>query len=359
MNKHIITLLLVCSTHANAAMPADGISTTLITNESGEVVQRVEYLPTGETFIEQQDTTWTSPYKFNGKELDEETGLYYYGARYYDPRQSMWLGTDPMQGKYPNVSTYAYCMGNPVRFMDPNGMDWVEGVNGTITWRNSVNAKNHTQLLAKGEIYRGTDFVRYKTWNNNRAKGLVQEHYKADKVLHYEVHDGTYQMDFSGIVVTSKELTGRSLNPQKNAEFGIVGTAYLNAVFSDGGTYPTAKYKFTSGPYGNGPTPNHYYTATNVISTDEKGMQIYGETGWKVYIENYNGRDGLRIHPDTNTPGTAGCIGIQGTAKELISLGKFFQEYIKVKGNSMKINFQIPNNPNCGNNGKANSNIGQ
>ena len=56
MNKHIITLLLVCSTYASAAMPADGISTPLITNESGEVVQRVEYLPTGETFIEQQDT---------------------------------------------------------------------------------------------------------------------------------------------------------------------------------------------------------------------------------------------------------------------------------------------------------------
>ncbi len=80
-------------------------STTLITNKSGEVVQRVEYLPTGETFIEQQDTSWVSPYKFNGrsalrdayrakrgkKELDEETGLFYYGARYYNPRYSLWL----------------------------------------------------------------------------------------------------------------------------------------------------------------------------------------------------------------------------------------------------------------------------
>lgn len=42
-------------------------STTLITNESGEVVQCVEYLPTGETFIEQQDTSWVSPHKFNGR----------------------------------------------------------------------------------------------------------------------------------------------------------------------------------------------------------------------------------------------------------------------------------------------------
>ena len=61
------------------------------------------------------ETTWRK------KELDEETGLYYYGARYYDPRMSLWLGTDPMQGKYPGISTYAYCMGNPVKFVDPDG----------------------------------------------------------------------------------------------------------------------------------------------------------------------------------------------------------------------------------------------
>ncbi len=114
-------------------------STTLITNKSGEVVQRVEYLPTGETFIEQQDTSWVSPHKFNGrlalrdvfettwrkKELDEETGLYYYGARYYDPRLSMWHGTDPMQEKYPGISTYAFCHLNPIKIIDINGKDTV------------------------------------------------------------------------------------------------------------------------------------------------------------------------------------------------------------------------------------------
>ena len=62
-------------------------------------------------------------YKFNGKleqqgnpdysgELDEETGLYYYGVRYYDPQISMWYGVDPKAGKYPNVSAYMYTMGN-------------------------------------------------------------------------------------------------------------------------------------------------------------------------------------------------------------------------------------------------------
>jgi RHS repeat-associated protein len=81
-------------------------STSLITNLDGEVVQHVEYVPFGEVFIEERNNTWNTPYLFNAKELDEETGLYYYGARYYDPRTSVWLSTDPLQEKYPNVNTY-------------------------------------------------------------------------------------------------------------------------------------------------------------------------------------------------------------------------------------------------------------
>lgn len=92
-----------------------------MSNRIGIVIQRMEYLPYGEVFLEQNNTNWNTPYKFNGKELDEETGLYYYGARYYDPRLSLWLGTDPMQGKYPGISTYAYCMGNPVKYVDKDG----------------------------------------------------------------------------------------------------------------------------------------------------------------------------------------------------------------------------------------------
>jgi RHS repeat-associated protein len=90
----------------------DHYSTSLITNLDGEVVQHVEYVPFGKVFIEERNNKWNTPYLFNAKELDEETGFYYYGARYYDPRTSVWLGCDPMQKKYPNVSTYAYCVQN-------------------------------------------------------------------------------------------------------------------------------------------------------------------------------------------------------------------------------------------------------
>jgi RHS repeat-associated protein len=97
-------------------------SSSLITNLDGDVVQHVEYVPFGEVFIEERNNTWNTPYLFNAKELDEETGLYYYGARYYDPRISIFISADPMQEKYPFISTYAYTFQNPIKFIDPTGM---------------------------------------------------------------------------------------------------------------------------------------------------------------------------------------------------------------------------------------------
>ncbi|NLZ74272.1 MAG: hypothetical protein GX905_10770 [Bacteroidales bacterium] len=110
-------------------------STSLIANLNGEVVQHIEYVPFGEVFIEEHNNKWNTPYLFNAKELDEETGLYYYGARYYDPRVSIWLSTDPLQEKYPNISSYAYTAYNPVKYIDPNGEDIViaEKNNSSIT----------------------------------------------------------------------------------------------------------------------------------------------------------------------------------------------------------------------------------
>jgi len=95
-------------------------SSNYITNFVGEVSQHSEYFAFGETFIEEHKNSHNSPYKFNGKELDEESGLYYYGARYYDPRISIWASVDPLVEK--TMSAYGYCNLNPVNLIDPSGM---------------------------------------------------------------------------------------------------------------------------------------------------------------------------------------------------------------------------------------------
>ena len=65
----------------------------------GKLYEHLEYFPSGEAWIEEKSNTQRTPYRFAGKELDEETGLYYFGARYYDPRTGLWPSTDPALGE--------------------------------------------------------------------------------------------------------------------------------------------------------------------------------------------------------------------------------------------------------------------
>ena len=114
-------------------------SSSYITNLDGEVSQHIEYVPFGEVFIEERNNTWNTPYLFNAKEFDEETGMYYYGARYYDPRLSLWMSVDPfvitddfysndikrnINGgiyNFLNSNVYAQSWQNPIRHKDDDG----------------------------------------------------------------------------------------------------------------------------------------------------------------------------------------------------------------------------------------------
>ncbi|MDX2069123.1 MAG: toxin TcdB middle/N-terminal domain-containing protein [Haliscomenobacter sp.] len=98
-------------------------STSYVSNVQGEVAQHVEYSAFGETFFEEHSSSNTTPYLYNAKERDEETGLYYYGARYYNPATSQWVGVDPKAGKYPGLSPYCFVANNPILFVDKNGKE--------------------------------------------------------------------------------------------------------------------------------------------------------------------------------------------------------------------------------------------
>ena len=90
---------------------------------------------------------------FTGKEKDEETGYGYFGARYMDHElMTMWLSVDPMADKHPSLSPYNYCAWNPVKLIDPDGMDWYipEG-QSTPVYDEKVTANN----CPKGATYIG------------------------------------------------------------------------------------------------------------------------------------------------------------------------------------------------------------
>src|SRR5690625_7190918 len=98
-------------------------SSSFITNTTCEISQHLEYLPFGETLIEEHLNSHNSPFKFNAKEYDAETGNYYYGARYYDPKWSTFLTPDPALESYPGISPYAYTLNNAIQYVDPTGVD--------------------------------------------------------------------------------------------------------------------------------------------------------------------------------------------------------------------------------------------
>ena len=84
---------------------------------------RVNYYPFGEQHTVTGDET---NHLFTGKELDNTTDLYYFGARYYDPSIGRFISVDPHADSYPSLTPYHYCGNNPLRFLDPTGMDTVE-----------------------------------------------------------------------------------------------------------------------------------------------------------------------------------------------------------------------------------------
>ncbi len=136
----------------------------------GEIVQHIEYVPFGEVFIEERNNKWDTPFLFNAKELDEETGLYYYGARYYDPRVSIFYGVDPLVEK--TGTPYQYCYQNPVKFIDPTGMasevptDYVDQYGKTLE---STNDRNSSRTVIVPEE-RLKEFKEHLLYSDTKMK---------------------------------------------------------------------------------------------------------------------------------------------------------------------------------------------
>ena len=101
-------------------------SVRAVVSETGEVIQTNDYYPYGDLFEEMAADLEGSDnrFLFTGKELCTETGLHDFSARFMQSRFGRFTTIDPLAEKYPGICPYAYCNGNPVNFVDQDGMDW-------------------------------------------------------------------------------------------------------------------------------------------------------------------------------------------------------------------------------------------
>jgi len=101
-----------------------------ITDINGNVVNKYEYDDFGN--IISQTESISNDYTYTGKERDRDSGLYYFGARYYDPEIGRWLTKDPKLGRISalryflvgqKLNRYSYVLNNPVNFIDMWGLE--------------------------------------------------------------------------------------------------------------------------------------------------------------------------------------------------------------------------------------------
>ena len=154
-------------------------SSSWTTDSAGNPVQHLHYLPWGEDFVNQRLNDFDGVrYTFSAKEKDSETGLSYFGSRYYSSDLSVWLSVDPMAGKYPHQSNYVYCSNNPIKVVDPNGEDeWDLEKDGTLSQR----AKGRTDVdVVHAKDKNGNDIERYYEAGSINFNAKCDEKYEEE-----------------------------------------------------------------------------------------------------------------------------------------------------------------------------------
>ncbi|MBZ0165421.1 MAG: hypothetical protein K8I00_01350 [Candidatus Omnitrophica bacterium] len=116
-----------------------------ITNSSGTIVESYDYDPYGQTTIYDSSLTDITssgsgvgnPYMFTGRRYDEESGIYYYRRRSYDPEIGRFLQRDPL-GYHDSMNLFEYVVSNPINYVDPFGLlffgDGGEGQRPNTMW---------------------------------------------------------------------------------------------------------------------------------------------------------------------------------------------------------------------------------
>ena len=180
-------------------------STSYITDDKANITQYDAYLPYGELLVDEHSSSENLPYKFNGKQFDEETGLYYYGARYLNPMASIWYGVDPLAEKYINIGSYIYCHSSPIMLIDPTGEGDYYAKNGSYLGTDKKNdnfiyiqyssGKTKFEINGKYQNFQKLDvtrntFLAFASAINNESSGNKQESMALANVVMNFINDG-------------------------------------------------------------------------------------------------------------------------------------------------------------------------
>lgn len=210
----------------------------LVTDVDGEAHQFFLYTAWGESMHEHNTQTngFSSPYRFNGKELDPETGNQYYGARYYDPKISVWLSVDPLTHEFPHLTPYNFVEGNPVMLVDPNGLSASPIVNeaGELLGADSEGMTGEVIVMCEDDFEKGMD--------HDKAKVLGTELSKHGEGI--KISDADWQkIEDNGGSKMTPYVTNNSSSTVYYKPEGMQNGEDKNPGYSNSGAYPIGPNK--------------------------------------------------------------------------------------------------------------------
>ena len=258
------------------------------------------------------------PYKYNGKELDQELGLntYDYSARYFDPALPRFTTVDPLAEKYPSISPYAYCANNPVRFIDPTGMMYGDFLDerGRIIGNDGIDDNKlyvvKNESLSRSDKNSTKDFIRD---NSGNTQAFTDNNIAYTNSIEIE---GSQTARQAMVTEVSKDNGRGGTGDANNREYGGSIENGVVAVATPGEVanpktdatvsieLPTGKSTFHSHPSGTvvdgppawtlgGTTTTYSFTQTpsqtDVNNAGSHTNYVFGRSDNKVYIYNSNG----------------------------------------------------------------------
>ncbi len=235
-----------------------------MTDQSGNPRQYLLYLPFGETLIDQKAGGYDSRYKYTGKETDENTGLNYYGARYYNSSISMFYGVDPLAEMRPGHTPYNYVQNSPINRIDPDGAldtDYLNSETGETV--HIEDGKDQIAILNNDQFKQIKQLSTATSWNQQQTEQY--ENLTNNNVLDFNSDLGLLTRvafaEFTNKGLDAKMIAAESvLNRVDYNQSGGEYTKYSkdlkastsveNAILAPGGYAETPKKEAYLNPYG-------------------------------------------------------------------------------------------------------------
>ena len=223
-------------------------SASLELDASANVISYEEYYPYGDTSYRagrNASEVSRKRYRYTGKEKDEESGLYYHGARYYACWLGRWTAADPI-GIGDGLNVYMYVRGNPVSGVDPSGTGTENSVdiNERKTIENIKTQTDKAKMIVEENEKRMEEYGSYLDLSDeDKQDYLMKSVLEGNQAIFYYAifeafEDGFYFLknpENRGVLKELEDIMNQSLNLKKEPGFiSYEGKKYEEIKISEG-----------------------------------------------------------------------------------------------------------------------------